>query len=164
MKVYVYGSPEVPIIAQVRSLLAGKGIELTENLDEAFVGLAPLLSEKLAPEQLNIPQLGTLIFHPSLLPRHRGSDAIKWAFHEKEAYSGATWFWADEHFDTGDICEMEVLSIEPDVRPRDYYQDKVIPCALRMLESIIDDLEKGYVHRRPQDDSNATYEDPFVRQ
>jgi methionyl-tRNA formyltransferase len=164
MKVYVYGNPEIPIIAQALSLLEEKGIGLTENPDEALVGLAPLLSEKLTLEQLNAPELGTLIFHPSLLPRHRGSDAIKWAFHEKEAYSGATWFWADEHFDTGAICEMEVLAIEPDIRPRDYYADKVIPSALRMLGWIIDDLEAGHVRRRPQEESNATYEDPFVRQ
>jgi methionyl-tRNA formyltransferase len=163
LKVYVYGSEELPLVRDSIALLKEKGAARAENIQEADVAIAPLLQTFLTQEQLDTPRYGTLIFHPSLLPRHRGRDAIKWAFQCGESYSGATWFWADEGMDTGDICEMEVLAIEPDSRPGDFYTRKVMPSALKMLGWILDDLDAGRVHRHPQDDSNSTYEPPIKK-
>jgi methionyl-tRNA formyltransferase len=160
MKVYVYGDRKLPAVAGAIEVLLQSGVELAEQPDEADVAIAPLLQEQLSSDQLFAPKLGTLVFHPSLLPRHRGADAIKWAFRSGEPYSGATWFWADENFDTGDICESEVLAIPDGIRPRDYYSDKVLPSCFKMLRWIIDDLKEGHARRRPQDHSNATYEPP----
>ena len=85
-------------------------------------------------------------------------QSLKWAFKLGEAYTGATWFWATEGLDTGDICEQEVLAILPDERPREFYERAVIPSALRMLGYIVDDVRNGIVRRRPQQHENATFE------
>jgi methionyl-tRNA formyltransferase len=157
LNVYVYGAEDVPIIHKAHRLLAKRGVEEVDDPKDADVAIAPLLTRFLTKEEIEQPKYGTLVYHPSLLPRHRGNDAIRWAIHEGEKYSGATWFWADEGCDSGPICEQEVLAIETD-NPTTFYMKKVIPAGIKMLGYILDDLEAGYVRRRPQDESNATLE------
>jgi methionyl-tRNA formyltransferase len=158
MNVCVLGDREFPVVQASLDVVAAKGGTLVDRLEEADVAIAPLLTEKLTLADIAKPKLGVLIFHPSLLPRHRGRDAIKWAFKAGETYTGATWFWANEGLDTGDICEQEVLAIVPGERPREFYDRAVVPAAIRMLEYIIDDLGSGCVRRRPQQHDNATFE------
>jgi methionyl-tRNA formyltransferase len=158
MKVCVLGDRELPIVQACLAVLQAKGVEIVDRLDGADVAIAPLLTEKLTLDEVAKTKAGVLIFHPSLLPRHRGRDSIKWAFKQGETYTGATWFWAGEGLDTGDICEQEVLAIRPDERPREFYERAVIPSAARMLGYIIEDLAKGVVRRRPQQHENATFE------
>jgi len=165
LKVFVYeleNAEQTPIIAASVDVLNAHGAEIVHDDTTADVAVAPLLTKKLPPERLSAPALGTLIFHPSLLPRHRGPDAIRWAFRQNETYTGATWFWADERFDAGDICEMEVLDIKEGERPREFYERAVLPSAIRMLGYIVDDLAAGVVRRRPQNEDAATYE-PAIR-
>ncbi len=158
MKVCVLGDRELPVVQACLDVVAAKGAALAEQLDGAEVAIAPLLTERLTAGDIAKTKLGVLIFHPSLLPRHRGRDAIKWAFKHGEAYTGATWFWGDEGLDTGDICEQEVLTIHSGERPREFYERAVIPSATRMLGYILDDLARGCVRRRPQQHENATFE------
>ena len=158
LKVYIYGSEEDPLVSQSIELLKEKDATRVDSIEGADVAIAPMLRKFLTMEQINTPRYGTLVFHPSLLPRHQGRDAIRWALKCEETYSGATWFWADAGVDSGDICEMEVLAIKPGIHHATFYMRKVMPSALKMLGWIIDDLTAGYVHRRPQDEKNATYE------
>lgn len=159
--VYVHGDLTVPIVRDAARLILYHGCVITYDLDKADVAIAPLLQTKLPMDEVNTPKHGTLIFHPSLLPRHKGRDAIKWAYKMGEEYTGATWFWADDGLDTGDICEQEVLSIHPAMRPREFYERTVIPSALRMLGYIIRDLQVEHVRRRPQQSEHGTYEPPL---
>jgi methionyl-tRNA formyltransferase len=161
LKVYVYGSEEDPLVGESIALLQEKGVTRVDTPEEADVAIAPMLQKFLTKEQLDTPKYGTLIFHPSLLPRHRGRDAIRWASKNGEPYTWAAWFWADEGVDTGDICEMEALAIKPGASHVSFYMRKVMPSALKMLGWILEDLANGYVHRRPQDEKNATHEAPI---
>jgi methionyl-tRNA formyltransferase len=170
MKVYIYGyangydaGENIPAIVDACAWEVGRlGCRIVWNLTEADVAVAPLLQVKISDAELSKPKHGTLIFHPSLLPRHRGRDAIRWAYHLNETYTGATWFWADSGLDTGDICEQEVVAIG-DKRPRDFYEQDIIPVAVRLLRYVILDLKAGIIRRRPQNDAAATYEPPFQR-
>ena len=170
MKVFVYGyangydAPEqvAPVVDRCVEELLKLDCRIVWNPSEADVAIAPLLQTKLTDEELHRPKHGTLIFHPSLLPRHRGRDAIRWAYHLEEKYTGATWFWADSGLDTGDICEQEVVAIDGK-RPRDFYEQDVIPVCVRLLRYVILDLKAGIVRRRPQNESAATCEPPFPR-
>ena len=71
------------------------------------VAVAPLLTQKISENEIARPYHGTLIFHPSPLPYGRGAESIKWAYRRHEPITAATWFWADNGLDTGDICEQE---------------------------------------------------------
>jgi len=161
-KVYIYGDSGIPVVDLCTQCVHRHGMMIVPTAGECDVALAPLLTIKLELAELRAPRLGTLIFHPSLLPRHRGRDAIKWAFRCKETYSGATWFWADNGFDTGAICEQEILSIDQGESPRDFYSRAVIPSAVRLLGYILEDLKNGVVRKRPQMHEYATYEPPIV--
>lgn len=163
MNIFVHGNKMDRIVQESIFLIHKKGHNIAPSLQFADLAVAPLLNRKLADRELDLPRMGTLIFHPSLLPVHRGRDAIKWAFHMGEWYTGATWFWADEGYDTGDICEQEVLRIEEGERPRSFYERAVVPAGLRMLGLILDDLEKGVVRRRPQQEEHASYEAPLPK-
>lgn len=161
VKVYVWGDALDAVTCGCIELILAKGHSLADEPQAADVGIAPLLTRKLTEEERNAPRLGTLIYHPSLLPRHRGRDAIKWAYRLCEAYTGATWFWADGGYDTGDICEMEVLAVEHNERPRDFYKRAVVPAGIRMLGFILDDLAAGHIRRRPQIEEHSSYESPI---
>lgn len=156
-------NPGAAAVVEAHRTLARCGIRLAARPSEADVAIAPLLTRKLSAGEANAPRFGTLIFHPSLLPRHRGRDAIRWAFEQGETYSGATWFWAAEGYDTGDICEQEVLEIQPGETPRQFYERAVVPACGRLLGYALSDLQAGHVRRRPQRDAAATYEPPFPR-
>ena len=163
MNVYVYGDPAHSIVRRTIALVKRDFYTLCAAPAEADVALAPLLRRKLSAEELAGPRLGTLIFHPSLLPRHRGPDAVKWAFASGAAYTGATWFWANGQYDAGDVCEQCVLEIMPGETPRAFYERAVVPSALLMLRYILGDLARGHVRRRPQREEAATYEGRFPR-
>ena len=164
MKVYIYGydtKGENPlVIAECAAELARLGCRIVDTPEEADVAVAPLLTRKITDTEILMPRLGTLIFHPSLLPRHRGRDAIKWAYRQDEKYTGGTWFWPDSGYDTGDVCEQEVVAIG-DKRPRDFYEQEVIPLCVKLLRYVISDLKAGIIRRRPQNEMAATYEPPI---
>ena len=170
MKIYIYGyangydaDKNIPtIIDRCAEETVKQGFQIVWNPADADLAIAPLLQTKITDEQIAKPRLGTLIFHPSLLPRHRGRDAIRWAYNLNETYTGATWFWADSGYDTGDICEQEVVAIG-DKRPRDFYEQDIIPVAVRLLRYVLLDLKVGIVRRRPQSEASASYEPPFVK-
>ena len=160
MKVYVYGDPNQKIVAATIEMLKSAGIERADTLNGCDVAVAPLLRVKVSDGDLALPRHGTLIFHPSLLPRHRGPDAIRWAFHYDEEYSGFTWFWADRGYDTGPICEQCVVEIRPDESPRQFYE-RMIPLAVEYLRLALQDMFAGHVRRRPQNSAAATYQTTF---
>jgi methionyl-tRNA formyltransferase len=156
--VRVIGNDADPIVRQARALVAEMGFVETFGSNSADVAVAPLLRSKLSDAETHAPRYGTLIFHPSLLPRHRGPDAIKAAFRARESYTGATWFWANARYDAGDVCEQEVLEILSGESPRAFYERAVIPSALRLLRYALEDLRAGHARRRPQREEAATYE------
>ena len=51
-------------------------------------------------------RLGALGYHPSLLPRHRGRDAIRWALHMGDVVTGGTVYWLDDGADTADFRRL----------------------------------------------------------
>ena len=150
---FVYpGGPEAV------SLLAQKAGTLVNTPEKADVALAPLLTRRLSRAELNTPKEGVLVFHPSLLPRHRGPDAIRWAYEKQEAFTGVTWFWANERMDEGDICEQEVVPLVTGLKPGDFYRFVVIPAMLRTLRFALREMQEGVFRRRPQNQEAATYE------
>lgn len=164
LKVFVYGKEDEPAVGGAIKLLAKKNVTRVDDPAAADVAIAPMLRKFITMEEIEAPRYGTLVFHPSLLPRHRGRDAIAWALEFEEPYTGATWFWADEGVDAGPICEQEVLVIKPGIHPIDFYIKKVLPSCLRMLGYILDDLEMGYVRRRPQNEKDAQHEPRFTEE
>ncbi len=107
---------------------------------------------------LNYPRLGTIQYHPSLLPKHRGGSAINWAIINGEAKTGITIFWPDGGIDTGPILLQKEVEISPDDTVGSLYFSKLFPLGIEALVESIELIKRGMAPRIPQDETQATYE------
>jgi methionyl-tRNA formyltransferase len=109
---------------------------------------------------LELPRLGSICYHPSLLPKHRGASAINWAVIEGDTNTGLTIFWVDEGIDTGDILLQKEVDIGPDETTGAVYFNKLYAMGVEALGEAVDLIAAGKAPRIPQDHSKATYEPP----
>jgi len=107
---------------------------------------------------LNHPPLGTIQYHPSLLPRHRGASAINWAIINGETKTGLTIFWPDEGLDTGPILLQKEVDIEPDDTVGSLYFNKLFPLGVDAILESIRLIKEGRAPKIPQDLSEGEYE------
>ncbi len=122
MVVKILGNSDTTAYKEAERVVKSLGLAVwNETYFFVDVAIAPLLIEKVSNEELAEPNLGTLIFHPSPLPYGRGASSIRWAYRRQEPITAATWFWADSGLDTGDICEQEIVKIDYNLRPREFY-------------------------------------------
>ena len=107
---------------------------------------------------LAIPRHGSIQYHPSLLPRHRGPSAINWAIIGREPTTGVTIFWPDDGLDTGPVLLTREVVIEPDDTVGSLYFDKLFPLGVAAMLDAVDLVAAGRAPRIAQDESRATYE------
>ena len=107
---------------------------------------------------LNAPTHGTIQYHPSLLPAHRGPSSINWPIIQGEKETGLTIFWPDEGLDTGPILMQKKVAIGPDDTLGSLYFDKLYPLGIEALLGSIDLVKNGDAPRMVQDESKASYE------
>ena len=107
---------------------------------------------------LNYPKFGTIQYHPSLLPKHRGGSAINWAIINGETKTGITIFWPDKGIDTGPILLQKEAEISPDDTVGSLYFNKLFPLGIEALVESVELIKRGIAPRIPQDESQATYE------
>lgn len=108
---------------------------------------------------LNTPRLGTIQYHPSVLPRHRGPSAINWAIINGETTTGVTVFWPDDGLDTGPILLTREVSIDPHDTLGSLYFDKLFPVGVQAMVDAVDAFRgESSPPKLVQDESAATYE------
>ena len=107
---------------------------------------------------LKYPRLGSIQYHPSLLPRHRGGSAINWAVINGETKTGLTVFWPDKGIDTGPILLQKEVEISPDDTVGSLYFNKLFPMGIEAIVESIELIKQGKAPKIPQDESQATYE------
>jgi methionyl-tRNA formyltransferase len=109
---------------------------------------------------LSVPSLGTLCYHPSLLPRHRGASAINWAIIQGDRRTGLTVFWVDRGIDTGPILLQKEVPIGPEDTTGSLYFSTLFPLGVEAMAEAVELVKGGKAPRIPQDESQATYEPP----
>lgn len=131
---------------------------------DTFVALKPDLNvlafvTDIIPQKiLDLPRLGSIQYHPSLLPRHRGGSAINWAVIQGETKTGLTIFWPDKGIDTGPILLQKEVEISPDDTVGSLYFNKLFPLGVDALAEAVQLVKEGKAPRIAQDESQATYE------
>ncbi len=109
---------------------------------------------RIPPEVLEIPRFGTVNYHPSLLPRHRGPNPLAWTIRTGDSHFGVTWHRLVQEFDAGPIMAQQATP----VRDEDTLGD-VVPrlnvMALRMLPEVMGMLASGH-SGVPQDEDRAS--------
>jgi methionyl-tRNA formyltransferase len=109
-------------------------------------------------EARTIPRFGSICFHPSLLPRHRGPSSINWAIIGGATKTGLTYFWPTDGLDEGDILLQKKVDVGPDDTLGSVYFNKIFPLGIEATLEAIDLVRAGNPPHVPQDDSRATYE------
>jgi len=105
---------------------------------------------------LDIPRLGALNLHASLLPRHRGAAPVHAAILSGDRTTGITSMWMDAGLDTGDILLAREMAIAPDETAGSLH-DRLAELAPAVLEESLDLINAGRAPRMKQDDTSATY-------
>lgn len=108
-------------------------------------------------------RLGALGYHPSLLPRHRGRDAVIWTIHMGDPVAGGSVYWLSDRMDGGDIAARDFVFVAPGETVESLWRDKLFPLGLALLERAVRDVMAGKVSRTPQDERYATWEPSWDR-
>jgi methionyl-tRNA formyltransferase len=134
------------------------------NVYQSYAKLAPdlnvmaFVTDIVPASILNYPRLGTIQYHPSLLPRHRGGSAINWAIIQGETRTGISIFWPDAGIDTGPILLQKEADISPNDTLGSLYYNKLFPLGIEALMEAVELVRQGKAPKIPQDESKATYE------
>src|SRR2546426_11357502 len=109
-------------------------------------------------DMLNLPTHGTIQYHPSLLPRHRGPSSINWSIIWGETQTGLTIFWPDNGLDTGPILLQKDVEILDTDTLGSLYFERLYPLGVTALLEAVDLVRAGKAPKIPQDETQATYE------
>ncbi len=103
---------------------------------------------------LDVPKLGCINVHASLLPRYRGAAPIQWAIINGDEKTGITTMFMDEGMDTGDILLKREIPILPDMTSQELFDELKLLGAEVLLDTL-KALKNGSLVRTPQDNSKA---------
>jgi methionyl-tRNA formyltransferase len=109
-------------------------------------------------EALSIPTHGTIQYHPSLLPDHKGPSSINWPIIFGKNKTGLSIFWPDNGLDTGPILLQKEVAIGPDDTLGSIYFDSLYPMGVQAMLEAIDMVKAGTAPKVPQDPDAGSYE------
>ncbi len=112
---------------------------------------------------LDIPLLGCVNVHASLLPAYRGAAPINWALINGETVTGVTIMALDEGMDTGDILLQKPVSILPDDTAATLH-DRLAASGAALLGAALEQRGEGGWTRIAQDHARATYAPPMKKE
>ena len=145
---------ELPLL-EVDRIREGEGFDALDSLEpDAIVVVA--YGEILTPDVLDIPRLGAVNVHFSLLPRWRGAAPVQRAILEGDEVTGATVMLMDEGMDTGPILTTVETAIEPD-EDAGSLGGRLAEMGGPLLVEALRRLGEGTVEPRSQDHTAATY-------
>ena len=107
------------------------------------------------PWMLDLPPLGNINLHASLLPKYRGAAPIQWAIANGETVTGVTTMRIDAGLDTGDILLQQELPIQPD-DTAETLAPRLASIGADLMVETLRRLQAGRVQPRPQDNSQAS--------
>ena len=161
----VIASP-VKVLATEKGIPVFQPVRIRKDGVEDLKSLAPDLcvtaafGQILSQEILDIPTLGTINVHASILPRHRGSAPINWAILQGDEKVGVTTMMTDKGIDTGDmLLKAETPYIKGETAGE--LTVRMAELGAQLLIDTLKKLEDGSLVRIPQDHENMTY-DPML--
>lgn len=112
---------------------------------------------KILPKEiLELPKLGSINLHASLLPKYRGAAPIQRAIFNGENKTGVCTMYIAEELDAGDIIYCEETNIHPDETSGELFQ-RLAETGAELLVKTVDDIENEVAPRTPQDHNLSTY-------
>lgn len=110
----------------------------------------------LKKDLLDIPRLGCINVHVSILPKYRGAAPINWALINGEEKTGVTIMFMDEGLDTGDIITCREFPLDIDMTAGDLHDLMMVEGA-KLLGETVKNIGAGNFSRTPQNHDDHTY-------
>ena len=107
---------------------------------------------------LDLPTLGSIQYHPSLLPRHRGPSSINWPIIWGESVTGLSIFWPDDGLDEGPVLLQKTVEIDDSHTLGTLYFNHLFPMGVDAMLESVDHVRAGTAPKIEQDHTAATYE------
>jgi methionyl-tRNA formyltransferase len=107
------------------------------------------------PWMLELPPLGNINLHASLLPKYRGAAPIQWAIANGATVTGVTTMRIDEGLDTGDILLQKEMAISDD-DTAETLSPKLAAIGADLMVETLRGLEAGMIRPQKQDDARAS--------
>ena len=144
----------LPVFQPV-SLKGGEALELLRSLAPELTVVAAY-GQLLPDDILNVPPLGSVNVHSSLLPQYRGAAPINWAILNGETETGVTIMYMARALDAGDIILQKSTPIgaEEDAQS---LTERLAELGAEALSETVRALAAGTAARTPQDESLSTY-------
>lgn len=127
-----------------------KDPQFLETLKSLGADLHIVVAFRMLPELVwNMPALGTVNVHASLLPQYRGAAPINYALINGEAETGVTTFKLKHEIDTGDILLQDTVAIEPEDNAGTLH-DKLMDAGAALLVKTVQGLADGSIREQAQ--------------
>ncbi|XP_074258404.1 mitochondrial 10-formyltetrahydrofolate dehydrogenase isoform X3 [Saimiri boliviensis] len=136
----------------------------TKEVAEAYrsvgaeLNVLPFCTQFIPMDIIDSPKHGSIIYHPSILPRHRGASAINWTLITGDKKAGFSVFWADDGLDTGPILLQRSCDVEPNDTVDTLYNRFLFPEGIKAMVEAVQLIADGKAPRIPQPEEGATYE------
>uniref|UniRef100_A0A8C0K8V7 10-formyltetrahydrofolate dehydrogenase n=1 Tax=Canis lupus dingo TaxID=286419 RepID=A0A8C0K8V7_CANLU len=124
----------------------------------AELNVLPFCTQFIPMDVIDSPKHGSIIYHPSILPRHRGASAINWTLIMGDKKAGLSVFWADDGLDTGPILLQRSCDVEPNDTVDALYNRFLFPEGIKAMVEAVQLIADGKAPRIPQPEEGATYE------
>ncbi|XP_065358224.1 cytosolic 10-formyltetrahydrofolate dehydrogenase [Calliphora vicina] len=146
-----------------------KGVAIPEVLEQyrsvqANLNVLPFCSQFIPMEVIDGAALGSICYHPSILPRHRGASAISWTLIEGDEVAGFTIFWADDGLDTGPILLQKQCNVEPIDTLDTLYKRFLYPEGIKSMAYAVDLVAQGKAPKITQTEVGASYDPAMFKQ
>ena len=142
-------------VYQPATLKNGEALEQLKALAPDLIAVAAY--GKILPQDiLDLPKLGCINVHSSLLPKYRGAAPIHWAILKGEEETGVTIMHMAAGLDTGDMILSRATPIDPDETVEQLH-DRLARIGAELLSEAVVRLADGTAPRIPQDDSLSCY-------
>jgi methionyl-tRNA formyltransferase len=128
---------------------------------KADIGIMAYVLQFAPQDFVNIPRMGTIQYHPSLLPKYRGPSSINWPIARGDTKTGLTIFRPTDGLDEGPVILQKETPIGPDDTLGSVYFDRLFPMGVQAMLEAADLVLAGKHKEVVQDEAQATYEGWF---
>jgi methionyl-tRNA formyltransferase len=160
------GRPDpLRLAAEAHGIPAHQFAKLTEphaqdalRAAEADIGVMAYVTQFVPQAFCEIPRHGTIQFHPSLLPLHRGASSMSWSIILGRVETGLSIFRPTDGLDEGPVLLQKTVRIEPDDTLGSLYFGKIFPLGVAALLETADRVVRGIAPALVQYEPDAGYE------
>lgn len=137
---------QIPVLQPLKL----KAPQFIEELRSYQADLQVVIAFRMLPEAVwNMPPLGTINLHASLLPDYRGAAPINWAIINGETVTGVSTFLLKHEIDTGDIIRKQAVEIGPNMNAGELH-DELMKAGAQLIVQTVQDVATGNYTPVPQ--------------